>query len=303
MEQLEPTAIESIRAKQESMLEDESGFRRRFGPEFFRRIPPEPGVYFLKDRTREILYVGKSKNLRQRISSYRYLHKKQGPKKWRRLLEEVHTVEWSVCADLKKAELLENKLLRELKPPFNTASTRPEIYYFWGVDWQDEKLSLALRTDLSALEDYQVYGAFRGRQLCQRAQTSLLRLFHLSLLPDTPLPQPLNRPLALAIESLEFDVFIPAGIRMFWNHLLQQYLAGKNPVLVDTLVEHLVRTNPLYKEAFYQRWLEEDQEVLRQFFKIGPQRLAQARRQLGLKEGPIAQDQVDDIYIHLSHQS
>ncbi|MCB0365615.1 MAG: nucleotide excision repair endonuclease [Bdellovibrionaceae bacterium] len=301
---MEPQQLESRQPapKQHTLIDIESGFRRRFGLEFFRRIPSEPGVYFLKDRTRQILYVGKSKNLRQRLTSYRYLHKREGARKWRRLLEQVYAVDWSVTANPKDAELLENRLLRELKPPFNTMNTRPEGYYYWGVAWFDSNLSLLLRTQQSEVARHRVFGAFRGRQLCQRAQTALMRLFHWTLLPGAPLPQPLNRPLALSMEKLEWKGSpLPEGIRGFWAFLLENYLSGRDDSLISTFSDHLKRTENLFSEAFYLRWLEEDLETLKQFFRLGPQRIFQARQELRLGDGPIAQDQVDDLYTHLAH--
>ena len=43
----------------------------RLGKEFFREDPPVPGVYLMRDATGHVLYVGKAKNLRQRLRSYR----------------------------------------------------------------------------------------------------------------------------------------------------------------------------------------------------------------------------------------
>ena len=43
----------------------------RLGKEFFRKVPAEPGVYSMRDATGNVVYVGKAKNLRQRLGSYR----------------------------------------------------------------------------------------------------------------------------------------------------------------------------------------------------------------------------------------
>jgi excinuclease UvrABC nuclease subunit len=43
----------------------------RFGEDFFRALPPVPGVYLMCGATEGVLYVGKAKNLRKRLSSYR----------------------------------------------------------------------------------------------------------------------------------------------------------------------------------------------------------------------------------------
>ena len=49
-------------------------FNDRFGSAFFRSLPREPGVYFFFDGDGRIVYIGKSKSLKQRLNSYRYIH-------------------------------------------------------------------------------------------------------------------------------------------------------------------------------------------------------------------------------------
>lgn len=46
-------------------------FDRKFGKEFLSGVPTQPGVYSLFDGQRRLLYVGKAKNLRRRLSQYR----------------------------------------------------------------------------------------------------------------------------------------------------------------------------------------------------------------------------------------
>src|SRR5438876_3484169 len=46
-------------------------FDRKFGPEFLESLPGSPGVYLVYDRQEELIYVGKAKNLKRRLSQYR----------------------------------------------------------------------------------------------------------------------------------------------------------------------------------------------------------------------------------------
>jgi len=61
-----------------------------------RRPPKNPGVYLMGDATNKVIYVGQSKNLRQRLQSYREPAKGQRNKKLSRLLSEVRSVTWEI---------------------------------------------------------------------------------------------------------------------------------------------------------------------------------------------------------------
>src|SRR5437016_7983464 len=70
----------------------------RLGAEFFRRAPASPGVYLMSGEGERLLYVGKAKNLRQRLNSYRHVQPERASRKLVRLIHEVRAVVWEVCA-------------------------------------------------------------------------------------------------------------------------------------------------------------------------------------------------------------
>src|SRR5215211_3988759 len=69
----------------------------RFGEEFFRQLPVCPGVYLLCGPLEGVLYVGKAKNLRKRLSSYRVANPERFPRRMLRLLHRVTRIEWDEC--------------------------------------------------------------------------------------------------------------------------------------------------------------------------------------------------------------
>ncbi len=83
-----------------------------------RTIPTDPGVYLYKNVEGEVIYVGKAKNLRSRVSSYfhegRWTDAKTGT-----LVREAVDVEYIVVANNKEALALENNLIKQRKPRFN----------------------------------------------------------------------------------------------------------------------------------------------------------------------------------------
>ncbi len=83
-----------------------------------RSIPTEPGVYLYKNAEGEIIYVGKAKNLRSRVSSYFHLGRSEDAKTGT-LVREAVDVDYIVVANNKEALALENHLIKQKKPRFN----------------------------------------------------------------------------------------------------------------------------------------------------------------------------------------
>jgi excinuclease ABC subunit C len=87
-------------------------------PAKIRTLPISPGVYLYKNAEGEVIYVGKAKNLRSRVSSYfhegRWEDAKTGT-----LVREAVDVDYIVVANNKEALALENHLIKQKKPRFN----------------------------------------------------------------------------------------------------------------------------------------------------------------------------------------
>ena len=87
-------------------------------PQKIRSLPTSPGVYLYKNAEGEVIYVGKAKNLRSRVSSYfhegRWEDAKTGT-----LVREAVDVDYIVVANNKEALALENHLIKQKKPRFN----------------------------------------------------------------------------------------------------------------------------------------------------------------------------------------
>ena len=83
-----------------------------------RTIPPSPGVYLYKNAEGEVIYVGKAKSLRHRVSSY-FHEGRVADAKTGTLLREAVDVDYIVVANNKEALALENHLIKQKKPRFN----------------------------------------------------------------------------------------------------------------------------------------------------------------------------------------
>jgi len=80
-------------------------------------VPHAPGCYLYKDCTGTIIYVGKAKDLKRRVSSY--FQKKDHDPKTRKLVETIDSFEYIVTRTDEEAYLLENTLIKKHQPKFN----------------------------------------------------------------------------------------------------------------------------------------------------------------------------------------
>src|SRR6516165_6317422 len=86
----------------------------RLGRDFFRTAPESPGVYLMRDAGETVLYVGKAKNLRQRLGNYRVANPDRMPRRHLRLLRAVTRIELQELPDEPSALARESELLRTL---------------------------------------------------------------------------------------------------------------------------------------------------------------------------------------------
>lgn len=101
-----------------------------FGPEFLRSIPECPGVYIMRNRADDIIYVGKSRNLRRRVRSYFTSQALKEPKV-ARIHEQICSIEVAATKSEVEALLMEMGLIRDFRPPINLQTEvheRPDAY-------------------------------------------------------------------------------------------------------------------------------------------------------------------------------
>jgi len=89
-------------------------------------IPHQPGCYKYFDARNELLYVGKAKDLRKRVSSY--FNKTVDNFKTRRLVTLIHAIDFTITDTEHDAFLLENSLIKHYQPPFNIALKDDKTY-------------------------------------------------------------------------------------------------------------------------------------------------------------------------------
>ena len=89
-------------------------------------LPEGPGCYQYMDADRHIIYVGKAKNLKRRVSSY--FNKDQQSRKTRLLVSKIHDIQYIVVRTEEDALLLENNLIKRHQPRYNVLLKDDKTY-------------------------------------------------------------------------------------------------------------------------------------------------------------------------------
>ena len=100
-------------------------------------LPHRPGIYLMKDRFGTVIYVGKARDLRKRVSQYFHPSRRMGwDLKFNALVEAIHDFDVHVVRSEPEALLLESKLIKEFHPRYN-------------VSFRDDKRFLLLKVNLN----------------------------------------------------------------------------------------------------------------------------------------------------------
>lgn len=144
-----------------------------------------PGVYLLRDGQGQVLYVGKAKNLRHRLGSYRVANPDRMPRRTVRLLHLARTITWEETVTETAALARESELLLSLRPKFNRAgvwlgSTRL-------IAWRASPKGVELAVLENASPGWTLAGPFGAD--APRVQRALVRLLWCRFHPDAGLAQ------------------------------------------------------------------------------------------------------------------
>lgn len=117
---------------------------QRLGAAFFRQAPRRPGVYLMKDAANNVLYVGKARDLKRRLTNYRVANPDRMPSRHLRMVREVARIEFEFCPNEAAALRHESKLLRSLKPRFNRAGVWPgkPRFIVWRMSGDELELGI-----------------------------------------------------------------------------------------------------------------------------------------------------------------
>ena len=142
-------------------------------------VPHKPGVYLHKDRFGTVIYVGKARDLRKRVSQYFQASRRMGwDLKFHALVEAIHDFDVHVVRSEPEALLLESKLIKEFKPRFNVSLRDDKHYLMLKVNLNDPIPRFTL-TRIKADDGARYFGPFPDSGALRSTLALARRQFHL----------------------------------------------------------------------------------------------------------------------------
>lgn len=271
----------------------------RLGAEQFDSIPTSAGIYRFYDEKDELLYVGKAKNLRLRVLTYKRAKAGQVSRKVARMIARISRIEIEETESEREALLLENRWIREQRPPFNHANKQTEAYYFVYLKADELALEfrLAMRIHDETNEEFW-HGCFKGHNPVRRSMGCLLQLLwmaeHQAVSPHY-LPVQLTRRLTPMRFTLQWNQPESPSVSYDLPGLLTGWIRGESCELLEWLVVRIECGRKL--SLFETHFLENRLECLKSFFDRKLVRHRMLREQLPGRRRLIAQDELDDLIV------
>ena len=148
-------------------------------------IPDEPGSYQFKDAHGRVIYVGKAKSLRQRLSNY-FQNPALLPTRTAQMVEAAETVEWIQVRNELEALMLEYSLIKQYSPRFNIDLKDDKSYPFLAITVDDEwARATVMRGDKRKGTRY--FGPYAQAWAVRDTLDLLLRTFPVRTCSDTKL--------------------------------------------------------------------------------------------------------------------
>ena len=149
---------------------------------FIKRLPSRPGVYRMFDEKEDILYVGKAKNLKNRVSSY--FRSNALDSKTMALVSRIQNVETTVTGSETEALLLEQSLIKEYKPPYNIVFRDDKSYPYILLTTDDKYPRLAFHRGAQKKKG-RYFGPFPSAYSVRDSLNILQKVFQVRQCEDT----------------------------------------------------------------------------------------------------------------------
>ena len=164
-------------------------------------LPEKPGSYQYYDDEGTIIYVGKAKNLKRRVSSY--FNKEQQSRKTAMLVSKIRNITYTVVNSEEDALLLENSLIKQYKPRYNVLLKDDKTYPYIAVS--NEYLPRIFKTRHRARRGATYYGPYSHLPTMYALLDLCQRLYH---------PRPCHQPMTEeGVRSGKYDLCLNYHIR------------------------------------------------------------------------------------------
>ena len=164
-------------------------------------LPEKPGSYQYYDDEGAIIYVGKAKNLKRRVSSY--FNKEQQSRKTAMLVSKIRNITYTVVNSEEDALLLENSLIKQYKPRYNVLLKDDKTYPYIAVS--NEYLPRIFKTRHRERRGATYYGPYSHLPTMYALLDLCQRLYH---------PRPCHQPMTEeGVRSGKYDLCLNYHIR------------------------------------------------------------------------------------------
>jgi excinuclease ABC subunit C len=162
----------------QSLLKDPERLEYRL-----KEIPPEPGVYFMRDGSDNILYIGKSKKLRSRVRSY-FRNLQDLSPRIELMVRQVAEIEFIVTDTEAEALALEANLIKQHQPHFNVLLKDDKKYPYVCITWSEAypRIFITRKRQLGQKSD-RYYGPYVDTFLLRQTLRIIKRVFPLRQRP------------------------------------------------------------------------------------------------------------------------
>ena len=140
-------------------------------------LPPEPGVYLMKDREDRVIYVGKAKKLKNRVTQYFQDTASHTPKT-RKMVSQVHHFETITAASEFEALILECSLIKHYRPKYNILLKDDKGFPYLRIDLRQPYPSITL-SNKPGDDGAKYFGPFGSRGRSNQVIRTLYSLFRL----------------------------------------------------------------------------------------------------------------------------
>jgi excinuclease ABC subunit C len=270
-------------------------FDKKLGEGWLASVPPLPGTYRVYDAKDVLIYVGKAKHLRRRLSQYRNAKRRKKHAKMRAIVAEAHRFEYDVCGTERDALLEENRWIQAYRPKWNVAGAFHFLYPMVGVLETSGFVYFCYTTKPEKFPEFRFHGAYRSRLITREAFRSLSEL-----LGWVASPVPRVRLLAQGGFAKRDRFAEVAGFRAVaapWLDSLHDFLEGGSRKALEELVLALADSPQARRRPkLVQRKLED----LKRFWRHEALRLREARVRTHFASYPVPQAERDRLFILLS---
>src|SRR6266404_4656866 len=142
-------------------------------------LPHKPGIYLMKDRFGTVIYAGKARDLRKRVSQYFHPSRRMGwDLKFNALVEAIHDFDVHIVRNEPEALLLERKLIKEFHPRYNVSFRDDKRFLLLKVNLNDPIPRFTL-TRLKQDDGARYFGPFPNSSALRSTLALVRRQYHL----------------------------------------------------------------------------------------------------------------------------